>query len=83
MNRCATCKHLGEPDPITAWVEVGDELDELNSEHHQCKRVLHGNAGGRETADRLTQPAVVVDGSGYVAQLRVLPTFGCVLWEER
>jgi hypothetical protein len=80
---CDSCKHFGEPDPLHAWVELEDDDEERASGHHECLRVLHGNAGGRETFERFEQPAVVVDGSGYVARLRVLPTFGCVLWESK
>ncbi len=84
MNRCARCRHFGPPDPISYfdW-DADDGEEEIESGHHRCERVMHGNAGGRETAERLTEPAVVVDGSGYVAVLRVLPSFGCILWEER
>ncbi len=74
--RCATCKHLGEPNAVSFF---DDDCEEHESEHRNCNRIHHGN--GTTTRETLTEPAVVTDGSGYVARLRVLPTFGCALWE--
>ncbi len=68
MNRCATCKHLGEPDPLEA---ASDEVDPddgetiyRSSEHRLCMRIP--DAGE------------VVVGGGCDAQ----PAEGAV-WEQR
>lgn len=37
----------------------------------------------KEIPRRRVEPAAVLDGSGYAARLVVLPTFGCVLHEEK
>ena len=63
--------------------EIGNLLPEYFAE---CRRrgvlrvrIIHGNKGRVEgSAD---EPAMVLDGSGYQATLRTLPTFGCSLHE--
>jgi hypothetical protein len=79
VSACATCKHLGQPNGVYFWPEDG--ADDIESEHRECNRIPHGN--GTVTRETLTAPAIVTDGSGYVAKLRVLPTFGCALHEGR
>ena len=63
----------------------GESQDEDGeSEHRYCARIEHGNGGTAKQAKRLaSDPAVVSDGSGYAARLRVLPTFGCALHEAK
>jgi len=55
--------------------------DTRPTDHHACARIIHGNPGGIDFAKVNAEPAVVTDGSGYAARLRVLPTFGCLLHE--
>ncbi len=50
---------------------------ERGSGYHECDAVEHDIYA--EDDDK----AVVVDGSGYMAALRVRSDFGCVLWEKR
>ncbi len=78
MN-CATCKHLGDPDPLTEWNSEDGEYSEVVSEHRVCERIPHSTRGD----DHREMFAIVSDGSDYIARLRVLPDFGCVLWEQR
>ena len=59
--------------------------DTRETDHHACARIIHGN-GSQSRGDFAkvnAEPAVVTDGSGYAARLRVLPTFGCALHEPR
>jgi hypothetical protein len=57
--------------------------------HRVCARIIHGNSSeldenGVEAEERsANELAVVTDGSGYAAVLRVLPEFGCVLHETK
>ena len=86
MNTCSTCRHW-EQDP-----------DFSNCVHRLCVRVPHDTkcdhlkAGEdpyweeerNETIDGiLSQPALVVDGSGYHAELLTRADFGCTLWEGK
>jgi len=61
------------------------DLFEVVTEHRTCARIIHGNSHAKIDDDQRvkTEPALVTDGSGYAARLVVLPTFGCVLHEER
>lgn len=81
MPTCATCRFAGSPAPIYVSGE-GTDWELLESEHVRCTRIIHGNSGG-VTCEALREPAVVTDGSGYAASLRVLPTFGCILHEPK
>jgi hypothetical protein len=84
MNRCATCKHLGSAHPIG-----GITSDPDASQHRLCRRVP--DSGRRYSKSRRTPAgdehfdalACVVDRDEHLGKLVVLPTFGCVLWEER
>lgn len=78
MKTCATCKFLGDAAPLERFLD--EEPWEQRSGHRRCARVIHGNAGAANN-ETFAQPAVVTDGSGYAASLRVLPTFGCALHE--
>ena len=81
LNTCATCRFFGSAAPLD-WYDDAEE--EHASEHHYCARVQHGNGGSAYQRETLAKDAAVVtDGSGYAARLRVLPTFGCVLHEPR
>lgn len=78
MKRCENCKHFGDRDPISYFDEDGNEHE---SKHHMCLRIPQGNSS--TTHETLHEPAVVTDGSGYIAVLRVLAHFSCDLFEER
>ena len=84
MNTCATCRFFGSPMPLS-WSEDDDAYDDHETGHHACARIIHGNETGSGTTSKAKaiEIAVVTDGSGYAARLRVLPTFGCVLHEPR
>lgn len=76
---------MAEPRPITYynWDCPDDEEPDHETEHRSCVRIIHGNADSSSETQSASEPAVVIDGSGYAARLIVLPTFGCVLHEER
>lgn len=78
---CATCRFLGDADPVARYSD--EEPFEEFSEHRRCVRIIHGNRNMRPSNEVFAEPAVVTDGSGYAASLCVLPTFGCVLHEEK
>jgi hypothetical protein len=91
MSTCRTCKFLA-PEPTAeeiadgraSWVEYDDDCEpQRKSEHRRCLRIIHGNRDWSNTsATTKREPAIVTDGSGYAAALRVLPdVFGCSLWE--
>ena len=84
MKRCADCKFFGDRDPLTYYTS-GDpgDYEEVESDHHSCLRIVHGNRGLPATQSAFTEDAVVTDGSGYAAKLRVLGGFGCSLWESK
>lgn len=71
MRTCATCKFMA--------AERGHTLPH----HHSCTRIIHGNGDGYSYRRLSKELACVVDGSGYAARLIVLPTFGCILHEEK
>ncbi len=85
-KRCGTCRFFGSERGV--YVHDGGE-----SAHHSCVRIIHGNGypddpdpediDAQHTGDVMTELAVVTDGSGYAARLCVLPTFGCVLHEDK
>lgn len=84
MKTCATCRFMAGPRAdagLDYWDE--DACDMVSTEHRSCVRIIHGNATAETRRRAANEPAAVVDGSGYAARLIVLPTFGCVLHEER
>lgn len=82
MKTCSTCRFMAtsRDDGGLTWFD--SDYNEHTSDHATCVRVIHGNRGD-QTDKTAKEPAVVVDGSGYAARLLVLPTFGCVLHEEK
>ena len=85
MNKlCGTCKFFGTQDGLSNDYSDGDNEDlDAKTEHHNCARIIHGNTDQLPFEKKQVEPAVVVDGSGYSARLKVLPTFGCTLHEEK
>ena len=82
---CGTCRFMAaERDAqIRTGTDMGIEGDSSDT-HHSCVRIVHGNGRPRPDAPRdAMELAAVLDGSGYAARLVVLPSFGCVLHEER
>jgi hypothetical protein len=66
--------------------DMGDDENKDETAHHACARIIHGNGDAKYKlpfAQLNAEPALVTDGSGYSARLKVLPTFGCVLHEEK
>lgn len=86
MRTCQTCRFFGARMGIEAWDEDYEgpcgRGDTRETDRHACARIIHGNDGKRFPTIK-DEPAVVTDGSGYAARLRVLPTFGCVLHEPK
>lgn len=89
MKTCATCRFMAaeriyEDSNASGFMTISVDgeapYEERVSQHRTCARIIHGNVSNEPSV--LTEPAVVVDGSGYAARLLVLPTFGCVLHEE-
>ena len=83
FRRCETCKHWGPLDPSdTAGYE-------RKTDFGLCGRVRHDEdylSSGQEPykgcdESIFDEPAVVIDGSGYHAQLRTKADFCCCLWE--
>lgn len=66
---CATCHFHGTQTRETT-IEIDGEYRQIELPHRNC-------------LPPLTEPAIVVDGSGYSATLWTLPTFSCSLWEIR
>lgn len=85
MKTCATCRFFGTHMPLDYYEDDDVPGGDHESGHHACARIIHGNdcASNWTSAARAAEPAVVTDGSGYAARLRVLPTFGCVLHEKK
>lgn len=87
LGTCATCRFFGARMGVEVWdddYDAGNGFgpgDTRETEHHACARIIHGNGGGVDFAKVNAEPAIVTDGSGYAARLRVLPTFGCALHE--
>lgn len=81
-RRCATCRFFGSPAGIDGAYDESADSDDGTTEHHYCARIIHGNSGEHYFSKLAVEPAVVTDGSGYAARLRVLPTFGCTLHEQ-
>lgn len=91
---CRTCKHAGEV--LTFPDHSSDRYEPKPSRFRVCKKVEQGEASGNnhgegtsgfhstEAAQKADAEslALVVDGSGYFAQLIVREDFGCLLWEE-
>lgn len=90
MKTCATCRFFGAQDGVEIWDDDYEgsfgKGDTHETDHHPCARIIHGNGSGvgrSSFAHVNKEPAIVTDGSGYAARLRVLPSFGCTLHEER
>ena len=86
VNRCATCRFMGAESGVSVWDPTANdgEGEMVDTMHHPCARIIHGNGSPDERGPNIKdEPAMVTDGSGYAARLRVLPTFGCVLHEEK
>ncbi len=83
MKTCSTCKH---------WAKEAD-CDGIGGIKllRTCEKIpMFENAtewteeyDGRKLKDRyLDVLAFAQDGSGYIAYLTTLPTFGCVMYED-
>lgn len=81
MKTCSTCLFFGAKMGVEVW--DGEADDTRETDHHACARIIHGNGHQIPFAIVNAEPAIVTDGSGFAARLRVLPTFGCALHEER
>jgi hypothetical protein len=71
--------------------ETGTEYT-LRTAHGHCERIIHVKAHEpgrpfvvhtRSDAELRAAPAVACDSEGYSAWVATLPTFGCVLFEEK
>jgi len=76
MNTCKNCKFFGEE--IVTY--DGEDWEEVKSEFHECERIYH--CKDMRSVLQYQSKAVVVDGGGYFAALRVAEDFGCIHFEE-
>ena len=83
MKTCATCRFMAAPRSAAIYWFDSDSDQDVESEHASCARIIHGNVDSCASRKAAKELAVVTDGSGYAARLCVLPTFGCVLHEEK
>ncbi len=81
MPTCSTCRFFGARGGVEIWDDEYDGGDLRETDHHACARIIHGNGQQRDYRKVNSEPAIVTDGSGYAARLRVLPSFGCALHE--
>lgn len=72
---CGTCRFIST-EPILIW---DDECNLVDAGYRTCKRVEH-DEGGKYPPNK---KALVIDGSGYFAALKVEKDFGCILWEPK
>lgn len=81
MNTCGTCKYFGEARSFEEWREDEDE-ERVTLRLHKCELLKHLNGGDNEQF-AWTDPAGVIDGSGYHAALCVSEEFGCNQWKPK
>ncbi len=83
MGTCLTCRFWSQLDPVIYYcADVAHDCgDGHELPHGKCVRIIHGNKG--RVQGSVDEPAMVLDGSGYSATLRTLPTFGCSLHEAQ
>lgn len=74
--KCGSCKYFGK-EMTRDDFEV-DEYD-IPSGFHKCERIKHD----KNHTLSLKEKAVLIDGSGYFAAIRVKEDFGCQLWESK
>lgn len=82
MNTCQSCRFMAAPRSASQ-IYIDDAGDFIESEHATCTRIIHGNGDNDLMRQSIRELAIVTDGSGYAARLRVLPEFGCVLHEMK
>lgn len=81
MNTCGTCKHFGDPvESLLDW-DSSNDGSPIESPYHVCKLLNHLNK--RRAPYPTTDPAGVIDGSGYRAVLCVKEEFGCNQWAAK
>lgn len=76
-RRCGDCKHLGEPLTRYDWADLKD----VPTRYRTCNRIEM--APDAYEIDSRTDLALAKDGSGYMASLLTLESFGCNLWEAK
>ncbi len=76
MSTCGNCRYFGDEVILDEWEEMP-----IRTGYHQCERIKHCehfyNSQERDFS------ALVVDGSGYFAALRVTEDFGCIAFEKK
>ena len=75
MNTCGTCKYFGEE----VMIEDFENFDTIGSGYHKCDLIKHD----KEFQSLQGFGAMVEDGSGYRAALKVEADFGCVKWSKK
>jgi hypothetical protein len=78
MNTCGTCRFFGEVHEFNVWDDAKDDYVEM-ADYRICGLLAHLN----QEPTLPTQPAGVIDGSGYYAALCVREDFGCNQWADR
>lgn len=77
MNTCGACRFFGKVHEFNDWPDDAD-VELTNDSYHVCELLAHINAKNKLP----TQPAGVIDGSGYYAALCVSAEFGCNQWQR-
>ena len=80
MNTCGTCRFFGKVREFERWDNGADDSWVEIPAYHVCGLLQHLN-GSDHFSDLPTQPAGVIDGSGYYAALCVREDFGCNQWQ--
>ena len=75
MNNCGTCKYFGEE----VTTEDFENFTTIGSGYHKCDSIKHD----KEYDYNPGKGAMVEDGSGYYAALKVESDFGCVKWVKK
>lgn len=82
MN-CTNCKYLGAEKINEEWNDKKEIVENIHTGFFACHRIIHGNYNSDSVRQDKKVLAVVVDGSGYSAQLLVRKEFGCNMFEPR
>ena len=81
--KCQNCKYCGSEKINTYYDTQLQKVMDAPSGFFACHRIEHGNQDSETIKNDPTVLAVVIDGSGYSAQLLVRPDFGCCLFESK
>ena len=92
MKLCGTCKHFGNPNQKDEMFRTCNAVIHDERSHHCDVYSVGLDVNAADWVDEedkaeiraiRAHKAVVVDGSGYHAALKVQSDFGCVLHEDK